>query len=177
MLLSKDIVNEVNDIEIIHNGVWAMQGLVADRMYKDNVLLAGDTAHAFPPSGGFGMNTGIQDIHDLIHALKLVIENKNADKEKILERYCRNRREINRKYCQKSIKNYNETTDIAKALGYPYSIFDYFPRNSLFKSIFSSLPQSAIQAFEQFRRKNMNLFYKRKSVQPKLQLLFNQFDL
>jgi 2-polyprenyl-6-methoxyphenol hydroxylase-like FAD-dependent oxidoreductase len=30
-----------------------------------NVFLAGDAAHQFPPAGGFGMNTGIQDAHNL----------------------------------------------------------------------------------------------------------------
>ena len=30
-----------------------------------NVYLAGDAAHAFPPAGGFGMNTGVQDAHNL----------------------------------------------------------------------------------------------------------------
>jgi FAD binding domain len=29
------------------------------------VFLAGDAAHCFPPAGGFGMNTGIQDAHNL----------------------------------------------------------------------------------------------------------------
>lgn len=30
-----------------------------------NVFLTGDAAHRFPPAGGFGMNTGIQDAHNL----------------------------------------------------------------------------------------------------------------
>ena len=30
-----------------------------------NAFLAGDAAHRFPPAGGFGMNTGIQDAHNL----------------------------------------------------------------------------------------------------------------
>jgi 2-polyprenyl-6-methoxyphenol hydroxylase-like FAD-dependent oxidoreductase len=29
------------------------------------VFLAGDAAHRFPPAGGFGMNTGVQDAHNL----------------------------------------------------------------------------------------------------------------
>lgn len=29
------------------------------------MFLAGDAAHRFPPAGGFGMNTGIQDAHNL----------------------------------------------------------------------------------------------------------------
>ena len=30
-----------------------------------NAFLAGDAAHRFPPAGGFGMNTGFQDAHNL----------------------------------------------------------------------------------------------------------------
>ena len=29
------------------------------------MFLAGDAAHRFPPAGGFGMNTGVQDAHNL----------------------------------------------------------------------------------------------------------------
>ena len=39
---------------------WTMSGLVETFM-KNNMLLIGDAAHQFPLSGGFGMNTGIQD--------------------------------------------------------------------------------------------------------------------
>ena len=34
-------------------------------MQNGRVFLAGDAAHQFPPAGGFGMNTGIQDAHNL----------------------------------------------------------------------------------------------------------------
>ncbi len=34
-------------------------------MQVGNAFLAGDAAHRFPPAGGFGMNTGIQDAHNL----------------------------------------------------------------------------------------------------------------
>ena len=37
---------------------------------ENNVFLAGDAAHAFPPSGGFGMNAGIGDAVNLSHKLK-----------------------------------------------------------------------------------------------------------
>ena len=32
---------------------------------SSTAFLAGDAAHRFPPAGGFGMNTGIQDAHNL----------------------------------------------------------------------------------------------------------------
>lgn len=42
-----------------------MEGVVADTFHDNSndprVFLAGDAAHAFPPSGGFGMNAGIVD--------------------------------------------------------------------------------------------------------------------
>ena len=52
----------------------------ASTMNVKNVYLAGDSAHAYPPSGGFGMNSGFQDINDLIHTLKIVLNNENCSK-------------------------------------------------------------------------------------------------
>ncbi|PSR84782.1 Tetracenomycin polyketide synthesis hydroxylase, partial [Actinidia chinensis var. chinensis] len=37
------------------------------------ITLAGDAAHRFPPAGGFGMNTGIQDAHNLAWKLASVV--------------------------------------------------------------------------------------------------------
>lgn len=36
-------------------------------------FLVGDAAHAFPPSGGFGMNTGIGDSFNLAHKIARVV--------------------------------------------------------------------------------------------------------
>lgn len=41
-------------------------------------FLAGDAAHAFPPSGGFGMNTGIGDAYNLGHKLAYVVQNEKS---------------------------------------------------------------------------------------------------
>jgi len=48
-----------------------MDAVVAKEMVnpEGNVFLAGDAAHAFPPSGGFGLNTGVADAFNLAHAL------------------------------------------------------------------------------------------------------------
>jgi len=37
------------------------------------VFLAGDAAHRFPPTGGFGANTGIEDVHNLVWKLAAVV--------------------------------------------------------------------------------------------------------
>lgn len=56
-------VGILDDLSVIHIGKWKLQGVLADSMYKNNIFLAGDAAHAYPPAGGFGMNSGFQDIH------------------------------------------------------------------------------------------------------------------
>ncbi|KAF9336408.1 hypothetical protein BG006_008815 [Podila minutissima] len=46
----------------------------ADRyIHKDRIFLAGDSAHVHSPAGGQGMNTGLQDAHNLAWKLALVL--------------------------------------------------------------------------------------------------------
>lgn len=52
---------------------------------KRNIFLAGDAAHIHSPVGGQGMNTGLQDAHNLAWKLALVIRGR-AD-EKLLDTY------------------------------------------------------------------------------------------
>ena len=51
---------------------------LAEQYSRGRVLLAGDAAHRFPPAGGFGMNTGIQDAHNLAWKLAAVLQGQNG---------------------------------------------------------------------------------------------------
>ncbi len=54
---------------------WVM-GTTDARRWRDGsgrVFVAGDAAHTFPPTGGFGMNTGIQDAQNLGWKLAAVL--------------------------------------------------------------------------------------------------------
>ncbi len=54
------------DIEFIGHWPWtAGRALVAERFAQGRVFMAGDAVHLFTPTGGFGMNTGIDDAVNL----------------------------------------------------------------------------------------------------------------
>ena len=52
---------------------WHVNVRMVDRFRDGRVFLAGDAAHVHPPSGGLGMNTGIQDAYNLGWKLALVL--------------------------------------------------------------------------------------------------------
>lgn len=68
---------------------------IADRFRTGRVLLAGDAAHVHSPVGGQGMNTGLQDAHNL--AYKLAAVAAGAAGEKALDRYQAERRPVARR--------------------------------------------------------------------------------
>ncbi len=52
--------------EAIRHSTWvAGQALVAERFHQGRAVLAGDAVHLFTPTGGFGMNTGVDDAANL----------------------------------------------------------------------------------------------------------------
>lgn len=61
------------DIEILSVQPWTAHALVADRYRDGRVFLAGDAAHLFAPTGGFGMNTGASDVVDLAWKLEAAL--------------------------------------------------------------------------------------------------------
>jgi len=81
-------------------------------MVHDNIFLAGDTAHTYTPAGGFGMNCGFQDMHQLTHTLHTILRNPLANKINLLKRYNQERLFTNQKYLEKSLSNYQETQHI-----------------------------------------------------------------
>lgn len=47
------------------SSLWRLNVRIVDRYREGRVFLAGDAAHIHSPAGGQGMNTGIQDAHNL----------------------------------------------------------------------------------------------------------------
>jgi 2-polyprenyl-6-methoxyphenol hydroxylase-like FAD-dependent oxidoreductase len=66
------------DVEILGVSAWEASALVADRYRDGRIFLAGDAAHEMPPTGGFGLNTGVQDVHNLAWKLAAVLRGQAA---------------------------------------------------------------------------------------------------
>lgn len=79
-------------ITVRHALPWTMSVQVAQHYRAGRVFLAGDAAHRFPPSGGLGLNTGLQDAHNLAWKIGWV-ESGRAGTE-LLDSYERERRPV-----------------------------------------------------------------------------------
>ena len=71
---------------------------MAQQMNRDNIFLAGDTAHTYTPAGGFGMNCGFQDINHLIHTIHTIERNPKANHHKLIDMYNKERLATNKAY-------------------------------------------------------------------------------
>jgi putative polyketide hydroxylase len=72
-------------VKVLGVSPWEASAIVADRYRVGNVFLSGDAAHEMPPTGGFGLNTGVQDVHNLTWKIAAVLRGK-AD-ERLLDSY------------------------------------------------------------------------------------------
>lgn len=99
----RDAVGADIDMEIISVREWtAGNALVADRYGDGRVLLAGDAVHLFTPTGGFGMNTGVEDAVNL--GWKLAAVHHGWAPEALLTTYEVERRPIGIRNTQSSRK-------------------------------------------------------------------------
>lgn len=80
------------DVKVINRSTWRLSRQVAANFRKGRVLLVGDAAHRFPPNGGYGMNSGIQDAHNLAWKLAFVLAGRAGDR--LLDSYDQERRPI-----------------------------------------------------------------------------------
>ncbi|MRH90562.1 2,4-dichlorophenol 6-monooxygenase [Nocardia sp. SYP-A9097] len=80
------------DVEIVSVLPWRPRGLVADRFQVGRVFLVGDAAHAVPPLGAFGLNTGIADGHNL--AWKIAAVHSGRAGAALLDTYTAERRPV-----------------------------------------------------------------------------------
>ncbi len=72
-LVRNTIAREHVDLQIRTISTWTMTAQVAERYREGCAFLLGDAAHRFPPTGGLGLNSGVQDAHNLAWKLAAVV--------------------------------------------------------------------------------------------------------
>ena len=107
------VLGNTTEIEIISSQPWTAHALVADSYLENRIILAGDAAHLFTPTGGFGMNTGVSDAIDIAWKLQAMLEGWGG--EKLLESYFDERHPI-------GVRNTSEAADCFDQL---YSVMQF----------------------------------------------------
>ncbi|MFC5286849.1 FAD-dependent oxidoreductase [Actinokineospora guangxiensis] len=95
----------VPDLEVSLVGImpWLQQAVTAQRFRSGRIFLAGDAAHVSTPQGGFGMNCGIQDAHNLVWKLAAVLRGKAG--ESLLDTYEAERHPVGARTVEESLAN------------------------------------------------------------------------
>jgi 2-polyprenyl-6-methoxyphenol hydroxylase-like FAD-dependent oxidoreductase len=75
-----------------HVGFWDLRIAVASEYRRGRVFIAGDAAHSHPPYGGFGLNSGLEDVANLGWKLTGVLQGWAG--ERLLDSYGEERRPI-----------------------------------------------------------------------------------
>jgi 2,4-dichlorophenol 6-monooxygenase len=91
------------DFTIRHISPWTMTALVAAHYRAGRIFLCGDAAHRFPPSGGLGLNSGVQDAHNLVW--KIAAAERGWGGPALLDSYERERRPVASAYSAQSLGN------------------------------------------------------------------------
>src|SRR5204863_5018416 len=89
--------------EVLSLGLWKLNATVAERFVQGRVLLCGDAAHQFPPTGGLGVNTGLQGMHNAMWKLACWVRGEAG--WPLVETYDTERRDIARRITSQSLQN------------------------------------------------------------------------
>ncbi len=101
--VGRDLPFTIEDVSF-----WVRKMVVADRFMDGRVFLAGDAAHAHPPNGGLGMNTGMQDAFDLGWKIAATMDGWGGPT--LLESYDYERRPASSRAAVESLKNFKRLT-------------------------------------------------------------------
>jgi hypothetical protein len=153
--LGMDYEREGKDrIKVLSSNTWTMNAQVASSFHQlpppspssassassaapsggggGKVFLAGDAAHRFPPSGGFGMNSGLQDAHNLAWKIARAYHSSSPaadttttaaaaaaahETHELLKSYDTERRATAVALTALSLNNYRKSEQVASLLG------------------------------------------------------------
>ena len=99
--------------EILSLGLWSMNSTVVERLVAGRIVLCGDAAHQFPPTGGLGVNTGLQGMHNAMWKLAYCVRGEAG--WPLVRTYDHERREVSQRITNQSLENSINVLRIATA--------------------------------------------------------------
>jgi len=88
------------------SSVFRISHRIVDAYGRGRVFVAGDAAHIHPPTGAQGMNTGIQDAHNLAWKLALAVSGRAAPG--LLDSYDAERRPVGEEVVGRTVRSARE---------------------------------------------------------------------
>ncbi|MER6081333.1 FAD-dependent monooxygenase [Streptomyces sp. NPDC001833] len=101
------------EVDVRSVGTWRMNVTVAERLAFGRVVLCGDAAHQFPPTGGLGVNTGLQGMHNAMWKLALCV--RGLADWSLLDTYDIERRPPARRTADQSYENFRNVARMGAA--------------------------------------------------------------
>jgi 2-polyprenyl-6-methoxyphenol hydroxylase-like FAD-dependent oxidoreductase len=101
--------------ELVANGPWTAQRLIARQYRRGRVFLLGDAAHLHPPMGGYGMNMGIGDAVDLGWKLAAVLRGWGG--AALLDSHQAERRPLHQRVVDEAARNFGWNGNQLSATG------------------------------------------------------------
>src|SRR5262249_44654365 len=94
---------EALEPEVLSLGLWKLNATVAERFVQGRVLLCGDAAHQFPPTGGLGVDTRLQGMHNGVWKLAWSVLGRAA--WNLVTTYETERRGVAQRITRQSLQN------------------------------------------------------------------------
>ncbi|MFC4112862.1 FAD-dependent monooxygenase [Nonomuraea zeae] len=123
---------------------WRLEAVVAERYRAGNVFLAGDAAHRHGPNTGLGLNTAVQDAHNLAWKLSAVLAGRGG--EALLDTYDSERRPVGRRNVDWATAASLNHQRIVAAIGLSPDM-SAAERTAVFARYLASAPAEAREAF------------------------------
>ncbi len=104
-----------HSVEIHKISRWSLEGVVASRFQVGRTFVLGDAAHRHPPTGGLGLNSAIQDAHNLCWKIASVLQGQAGPA--LLSTYEAERRPVVARNVERSVENAMNQMRIIEILG------------------------------------------------------------
>ena len=128
------------EITILKMNNWQVQGVLAERFRVGRVFLVGDAGHRHPPTTGLGLNSAIQDVHNLVWKLARVLRGEAGDA--LLDTYESERRPVCARNVEWALLTFQNHAVFDLALGLIPNAPVEVNRNQ-FRTFFSDTPIGA----------------------------------